>query len=167
MKIGDKIAKARKVQNLTQEQLADCLDVTRQAVSRWESDLAFPEMDKLVKLSQILQINCDYLLKDDVTESGEKILKVEVVKNNVGLFKKLNWSFIYSVCGMFVGFYIIALGSIFVFFNYNQFVTGNGLLIALTIMGYLMGLTIMVTSCVLFGKGIKSKEYFIKKQYKQ
>ena len=43
MSLGTKIQEARKKLNITQEQLADMLDVTRQSVSRWESDIAFPE----------------------------------------------------------------------------------------------------------------------------
>lgn len=72
MTIGEKLAKARKEKNFTQEQLAKLMDVTRQSVSRWESNLAYPEVDKIVELSKILDINCDYLLKDDVDESGQK-----------------------------------------------------------------------------------------------
>lgn len=64
MKTGKKIAEARRDKNLTQEQLADMLQVTRQSVSRWESDLAYPEMEKIILLSEILGVSCDYLLKD-------------------------------------------------------------------------------------------------------
>ena len=63
MSTGTRIARARKKQNLTQEQLAEQLDVTRQSVSRWESDSAYPETDKLVRLAQILGVSCDYLLQ--------------------------------------------------------------------------------------------------------
>lgn len=64
MSLGKKVAEARKSKNLTQEQLAELMAVTRQSVSRWESDLAYPEMDKVVLLSEILDVSCDYLLKD-------------------------------------------------------------------------------------------------------
>ena len=64
MKVGKKIADARRDKNLTQEQLAELMGVTRQSVSRWESDLAYPEMDKIVILSELLGVSCDYLLKD-------------------------------------------------------------------------------------------------------
>ena len=53
MSLGNKLAQARKKQNLTQEQLAEKLGVTRQAVSRWESDAAYPETDKIVRMAQI------------------------------------------------------------------------------------------------------------------
>ena len=51
MSMGSKLAQARRKNNLTQEQLAEKLGVTRQAVSRWESDAAYPETDKIVRLS--------------------------------------------------------------------------------------------------------------------
>ena len=46
MTFGDKLTKLRKQKNLTQEQLADMLGVSRQSVSKWESDTAYPETDK-------------------------------------------------------------------------------------------------------------------------
>ena len=70
MSLGNKLADARKKQNLTQEQLAERLGVTRQSVSRWESDTAYPETDKIVRMSQILEVSCDYLLQDGVDEKG-------------------------------------------------------------------------------------------------
>ena len=66
MSIGNKLAEARKKQNLTQEQLAERLGVTRQAVSRWESDAVYPETDKIVRMARLLNVSCDYLLRDDI-----------------------------------------------------------------------------------------------------
>lgn len=71
MSLGNKLAEARKKQNLTQEQLAERLGVTRQAVSRWESGTAYPETDKIVRMAQILEVSCDYLLQDGVAETGK------------------------------------------------------------------------------------------------
>ena len=63
MTTGEKISKARKELGLTQEEFAGRLGVTRQSVSRWESDLAFPETDKLVTMSKLFNCSVDYLLK--------------------------------------------------------------------------------------------------------
>lgn len=71
MTFGEKLAKLRKRDNYTQEQLADLLGVSRQAVSRWESDLAYPETDKLIKLAELFGCSVDYLLKEDADESGK------------------------------------------------------------------------------------------------
>lgn len=73
MSLGSKLADARRAKNLTQEQLAERLDVTRQAVSRWESDAAYPETDKIVRMAQILEVSCDYLLQDGVDEKGAPV----------------------------------------------------------------------------------------------
>ena len=73
MSLGNKLAEARRAKNLTQEQLAQQLDVTRQAVSRWESDAAYPETDKIVRMAQILEVSCDYLLQDGVDEKGQPV----------------------------------------------------------------------------------------------
>ncbi|MDE6617660.1 MAG: helix-turn-helix domain-containing protein [Clostridiales bacterium] len=71
MTLGDKLAKLRRENNYTQEQLADILSVSRQSVSKWESDLAYPETDKLVKLGELYNCSMDYLLKDDVENDDE------------------------------------------------------------------------------------------------
>lgn len=71
MSLGNKLAEARRAKNLTQEQLAEQLNVTRQAVSRWESDAAYPETEKIVRMAQILEVSCDYLLQDGVDEKGK------------------------------------------------------------------------------------------------
>lgn len=64
MSFGDKLAKLRRENNYTQEQFADMLGVSRQSVSKWESDLAYPETDKLVKICEMFNCSSDYLLLD-------------------------------------------------------------------------------------------------------
>jgi len=65
MTLGEKLAKLRKEHNYTQEEFAALLEVSRQAVSKWESDLAYPETDRLIKLSELFGCSIDYLLKED------------------------------------------------------------------------------------------------------
>ncbi len=65
MTFGDKLSKLRREQNYTQEQLADILGVSRQSVSKWESDAAYPETDKLVKMCELFNCSSDYLLLSD------------------------------------------------------------------------------------------------------
>lgn len=67
MTLGEKLAKLRKENNFTQEQLAEILGVSRQAVSRWESNLAYPETEKLLRLGDLYRCSMDYLLKDEPT----------------------------------------------------------------------------------------------------
>ena len=68
MTLGEKLSKLRKEYNYTQEQLADILDVSRQSISKWESDIAYPETEKLIELGKLFECSMDYLLKDEVTE---------------------------------------------------------------------------------------------------
>ena len=63
MQTGSQIAEARRRKNLTQEQLAQLMQVTRQTVSRWEAGTAYPEMEKIVRLADILEVSCDDLLR--------------------------------------------------------------------------------------------------------
>ena len=68
MTLGEKIAKQRKELNYTQEQLADILGVSRQSISKWESDIAYPETDKLLRMGRLFDCSMDYLLKDEITD---------------------------------------------------------------------------------------------------
>ena len=70
MTLGEKIAKQRKELNYTQEQLADILGVSRQSISKWESDITYPETDKLIELGKLFGCSMDYLLKEEVTEKN-------------------------------------------------------------------------------------------------
>lgn len=62
MTIGQRIAQLRKQQNLSQEGLGERMGVSRQAISKWESDAALPEVDKLIALSRQFQVTVGYLL---------------------------------------------------------------------------------------------------------
>ena len=62
MTTGEKLQNLRKENNYTQEELADILSVSRQSISKWESDVAFPETDKLITLSKLFHCTVDYLL---------------------------------------------------------------------------------------------------------
>lgn len=64
MALGEKLSKLRKENNYTQEQLADILSVSRQAISKWESNITYPETDKLIRMSELFHCSLDYLLKD-------------------------------------------------------------------------------------------------------
>ena len=64
MKLNEKIHLLRKQNNMTQEQLAERLAVTRQTVSKWELSESEPNVAYIVQLSKIFQVTTDYLLKD-------------------------------------------------------------------------------------------------------
>ena len=100
MTLGEKIAKQRRELNYTQEQLADILGVSRQSISKWESDIAYPETDKLIELAKLFDCSMDYLLKEEITEkdgvqtSGftkkvEEIRRKVMTEKNKGKAKKI------------------------------------------------------------------------------
>ncbi len=61
MSIGERISELRKERNVSQGQLADSLGITRQAVSKWENDLAVPDALKMIQLADILDTDIEYL----------------------------------------------------------------------------------------------------------
>lgn len=90
--IGDKIKNKRKELNLTQEYLAKELNISRQAVSKWEKGTSEPSMDNLVKLSEIFGVDIKYFKNNDE-------------KENESLISKIFWDFLYAAIGLV--FYLI------------------------------------------------------------
>ncbi len=70
MKIAEKISFLRKRKRLSQEQLAMKLDVSRQAVYKWEADISVPEIDKIKKLALVFGVSYDFLLNDSLDVSS-------------------------------------------------------------------------------------------------
>ena len=64
MKLGQKIAGLRKKSSLSQEALAEKMNVSRQAVSKWESNQSIPDIEKIVDLSELFGVTTNYLLKN-------------------------------------------------------------------------------------------------------
>ena len=63
MTVGDRIQNLRKTKGMSQEELADKVGVSRQAVSKWESEQATPDLEKVVIMSELFEVTTDYLLK--------------------------------------------------------------------------------------------------------
>ena len=78
-KFSENLKKIRKENNLSQEQLADELGVSRQAISKWESAVAYPEMDKIIALCDKFNLNIDDLLHKNIKEvKGEEESKKKI-----------------------------------------------------------------------------------------
>lgn len=75
MTTGEKLARLRREHNYTQENLAQLLEVSRQSVSKWESDISFPETDKLIRLSRLYGCSVDYLLKNEEEAPESPVLR--------------------------------------------------------------------------------------------
>lgn len=78
MNFSEKLVTLRKAKNLTQEQLAEKLNVSRQSVSKWESNQAVPELEKIVALSAVFDVTTDYLLK--TSEINDLSVKTEMLE---------------------------------------------------------------------------------------
>lgn len=70
MMLGEKILMLRKARGMSQEQLAQSLEVSRQAVSKWELNEAVPDVSRVVAMSELFGVTTDYLLKPESGETG-------------------------------------------------------------------------------------------------
>ena len=77
MKIGTKIKVLRKRDGVTQEKLADALGVTPQAVSKWESENGYPDLEYLTPIANFFNITLDELFGHDLAEKQPAVLPVQ------------------------------------------------------------------------------------------
>ncbi len=80
MSLGLNICFLRKQKKYTQEQLAEILNVTRQTVSRWESDEVIPELAKLIEMSDIFACTIDALIKENLSKQEDIYSRVRIKK---------------------------------------------------------------------------------------
>ena len=93
MKLSDKIVRLRKSNGMSQEELADKLGVSRQAISRWEMGVSVPNLNTLILISEKFDIPVDEMLK-----SGDVVEKID---NNKTSFKKdRNYSIVFLTIGI-------------------------------------------------------------------
>ena len=82
MEIGKKLKNARVQSGMTQENVAEKINVSRQTISNWENDKSYPDVNSLVLLSEIFQTSLDNLIKGDVEVMKDVIQKEEIEKMN-------------------------------------------------------------------------------------
>lgn len=63
MTFGERLFELRKQKNISQEELAELLNVSRQSISKWENDKAYPEMTRLLFMSDYFEVSLDYLMR--------------------------------------------------------------------------------------------------------
>ncbi len=88
MNFATNLQKLRKKENMSQESLAERLDVTRQSVSKWESGATYPEMDKLIAICKIFNVDMDTLVNGDVSNNEKKEKETNI--NTKDLLDKFN-----------------------------------------------------------------------------
>lgn len=120
MEFSEKLITLRKGRDLTQEQLAEQLNVSRQSISKWESGQVIPEVEKIVELSKVFNVTLDYLLKP--SEIDELSVKTDMLEqqqkqllNREQTRIKIKKNILYSVAVYLVFFAAFFVGKYFYF----------------------------------------------------
>lgn len=80
MSLGERITKLRKERNISQNQLAEFMEVSRQAVSKWENDLSTPDPAKMIRLADVLDTDLEYLTSGRIVVPTRPPVVLETVK---------------------------------------------------------------------------------------
>ena len=83
MTLGERLYELRNKKNLSQEELAEVLDVSRQSISKWENDKAYPEMTRLLFMSDYFDVSLDYLMRGIEKEDNDEIVLEKYKKKNI------------------------------------------------------------------------------------
>jgi len=130
MEFSEKLQKIRKEHNITQENLADKLGVSRQAVSKWESGSAYPDTEKLIQISKIFNVSLDELISPNIdpnkTIKNKKFNFLEIINLILEFIQKsftMFWSmkFKEKIKCLFE-MLILALGIIFIAYILNMII---------------------------------------------
>lgn len=81
MNFGENLQKLRKEKNISQEQLAEELHVSRQTIGKWENGVTYPETECLIQISDFFEVSIDTLLKETVTEQQLKTSSGNALRN--------------------------------------------------------------------------------------
>lgn len=101
MTINEKLVQLRKSKGWSQEDLAEKLNVSRQAISRWENGTALPDAENLLQLSHLYDVSSDYLLNDDY-EGDDDLPRVKTVEEKLDNTVKKNQKFLLSAAIAFI-----------------------------------------------------------------
>ena len=99
MKLPEKIIKHRKSNGWSQEDFAEKLNVSRQAISRWENGTALPDAHNLLQISKLFGVSADYLLNDDFeTDNDIPAVKTATEETKALFLKKKNLHLVAAIC---------------------------------------------------------------------
>lgn len=120
--IGQKLQAARKAQNLTQEQIADKLMVSRQTISNWENNKSYPDILSLIQLSDFYEVSLDSLVKGDDAMIKHLANSTDVVASNHKLILAV-------ACNVIL---------LTLFLMYNAWIIGNHYLILACVLAWII-----------------------------
>lgn len=145
MDFSEKLLALRKANDMTQEQLAQKLDVSRQSVSKWESGQAIPELEKIVAMSAVFNVTTDYLLKS--SEINDLSVKTEMLEKQQRMIldreqkqQQVFKCIMYSVAVYLVFFAMYFIGH----FHFWEWVANPSVFFA----GFLIATAIVIVICV-------------------
>lgn len=148
MKIEDKLLKLRKEKGLSQEEVADRLNVSRQTISKWETGQSSPDFDKIIPLCELYEISSDELL------TGKK--KEEIVKE-----EKEHENMKAKGIGLSLGIYVLSIVFFVLLLVFSNFVFAFGIFL----LGIIIATALFIYTCVMY-KG-KNDMKFLKKLIKR
>lgn len=150
MALSEKLYTLRRKSGLSQEQLAEQLNVSRQAISKWEAGQSIPESDKLLSISNYFNISLDYLMKED--EAQDTISKKELISTSLQTGDRTKWLLGIVIC--ISGIVCLILWGLFSIFNpaaSNQLsessmisIDGNGIFLILCIVAIVAGALLLL-----------------------
>ena len=130
MNIADRIQQLRKTKGISQEELADKIGVSRQSVSKWESEQTTPDIEKIILMSDYFEVSTDYLLKG-----------IEIVTDETGERKEKPDASVFAIAGTAFNF-IGLISSIILWFEIKK-----AIIITL-------GLIFIVMGCMIYAVGM-------------
>ena len=145
--LSERIYQFRRNSGLSQEQLAEKIGVSRQAISKWESGISTPELEKLLALSECFGITIDELVKDEAFTQGtnevpEKTKDPKAIEMKVGIGLCL----VGAICLILFGAMMVLSPSAAEQLNAASTVTlsGSGILIILCVLSMVIGLALIL-----------------------
>jgi transcriptional regulator with XRE-family HTH domain len=134
MDFSEKLLTLRKAKNLTQEQLAEKLEVSRQSVSKWESGQAVPELEKIIALSAVFDVTTDYLLKsseiDDLSVKTELLEKQQQRMLERERQQKRIWRGVLSSIAVYLIFFAVCFAEHYFYFSHDMGIWGKPIVLA-------------------------------------
>lgn len=149
MALSEKLYTLRRKSGLSQEQLAEQLNVSRQAISKWEAGQSIPESDKLLSISNYFNVSLDYLMKD---ETQDTISEKEQINTSLRTGDRTRWLLGIVICiGGIACLILWGLLSIFNPAASNQLsessmisIDGNGIFLILCIVAIVVGAILLL-----------------------
>lgn len=147
--LSEKIYTLRRKSGLSQEQLAEIIGVSRQAISKWEGGLSVPESEKLIVISEYFNVTLDYLLKEDadcIQKTEQKMINGPSFKSH----KRMLLGIITCVAGI-ISLVIWGLISILtppissqISESSTIYIDGNGIFLVICIMAVICGASLIL-----------------------